>query len=148
MAKRKSKQVRLKRQLMWLKPEEFAEFVDRTPRQLRNLEDKGMPVRRIGRGRRYPVPDALKWFGVYSRRLKQEKVGWLDLDEAAAEHTLHEIQWELKTRFSRVRAEYDADGHRVLHEDDVIPHFHDVLGLEDGEEIAWEDMTAEKVLGR
>ncbi len=138
MAKTKatrSNQVRLVRQACWVPAADFAHINDCTVRHLQNLEHKGLPVRIKNRKRQYPMPDANIWMIVYRWRLKdREKVGWLSLDEAHAEYTLEGCKREMR---SLGRPKYDEDGHRLLHPDDVIPYEHQVLGVEDVEEIPW-----------
>ena len=94
-----------------------------------------------GRGREYPLPDAAVWIAVYRWRLSaRQDVAWLDLDEAHCEYTLRELQHGMA---SPQRPQYDADGHRLIREDELIPHFHAAVDLEYNEEIDASSLDAE-----
>lgn len=53
-------------------------------RQIRNLEDEGLPHRADGRRKLYPIPEAVQWYLQHKKRKALERVEQADYDEAKA----------------------------------------------------------------
>jgi hypothetical protein len=82
----------------WFTAEEFGELFDVSARHLRRLGELGLPSRKRGRQREYPLPDALVWMVAYLERAdRREEVQFLSLELARAEYRLREA-WAAEAR--------------------------------------------------
>lgn len=71
----------------WLKQADVADEFRLTPRQVQNLERKGLPHDGSGASKRYPVPHCFVWFLAYRVRQRLgEVVERLPFEVAHAEH--------------------------------------------------------------
>lgn len=78
---------------------ELAERLDLTTRQIRNLEEAGLPTRVKGDRKTYAWPKALHWYVEYRESLVEKRVKPLDFEAArarkmAADAQLSEIEVE------------------------------------------------------
>ena len=67
---------------------ELAELLGLTTRQIRNLEGRGLPVAASGNRKRYPIPDAIRWYVASKAREASEAAEVTPYDEALARKTL------------------------------------------------------------
>lgn len=67
---------------------ELAELLGLTTRQIRNLEGRGLPVSVTGNRKRYPIPDAIRWYVASKGREAAEAAEVTPYDEALARKTL------------------------------------------------------------
>ncbi|TVR55846.1 MAG: hypothetical protein EA421_05365 [Gemmatimonadales bacterium] len=67
---------------------ELAELLGLTTRQIRNLEGRGLPVSATGNRKRYPIPDAIRWYVASKGREAADAAEVTPYDEALARKTL------------------------------------------------------------
>ena len=88
----------------WCTAEQFGELFDVSARHLRRLGELGLPSRKRGRQREYPLPDGLVWMVAYLERAdRREEVQFLSLELARAEYRLREAR-AAEARRPRVRS--------------------------------------------
>lgn len=98
-----------------LNQREFARAFGLTTRQVRNLEQKGLPHRAVKNRKAYPIPEATMWFVDYQKGLVSESAGDLDrakLRKAEADAEMAEIALQHRKgellEFAFVEAELEA----------------------------------------